>query len=111
LLGSDYPNLEVIVIDDGSTDGTSDVVSSRFRHDARVALLTGPNGGKANAINTGLRQARGEVIVALDADTPFEPNTVSKLVRWFADPRIGAVAGNDPVVARLTTGPHGHPSR
>lgn len=101
LLTSDYPKLEIIVIDDGSTDGTSAVVSEAFSAESRVTLLTIPNGGKANAINTGLREAKGPVVVALDADTQFEPNTVSKLVRWFADPKIGAVAGNAKVGNRI----------
>jgi cellulose synthase/poly-beta-1,6-N-acetylglucosamine synthase-like glycosyltransferase/peptidoglycan/xylan/chitin deacetylase (PgdA/CDA1 family)/spore germination protein YaaH len=101
LLKSDYPRLEIIVIDDGSTDGTAAVVTTVFANEPRVALISIPNGGKANAINTGLRNAKGPIVVALDADTQFQSNTVSRLVRWFADPRIGAVAGNAKVGNRI----------
>jgi cellulose synthase/poly-beta-1,6-N-acetylglucosamine synthase-like glycosyltransferase len=59
------------------------------------------NGGKAHALNVGLSHAQGEVVVALDADTHFEPATISRLVRWFADPSVGAVAGNAKVGNRL----------
>jgi cellulose synthase/poly-beta-1,6-N-acetylglucosamine synthase-like glycosyltransferase len=59
-----------------------------------VTLLTLENGGKARALNTGLRIAKGDVVVALDADTQFETDTIARLLRWFADPAIGAVAGN-----------------
>ncbi len=94
ILASTGPRIEVIVIDDGSTDGTSDVVARTFGIDPRVRLLTLENGGKARALNTALAQARGDVVIALDADTQFEPDTIAKLTRWFADPRVGAVAGN-----------------
>ena len=101
ILKSHYGNLEVIVVDDGSSDATAQIVNVAFADDPRVQLLVIPNGGKANAINTALRHARGDVVVALDADTHFEPATIPRLVRWFADPAVGAVAGNAKVGNRL----------
>lgn len=94
ILGSAGVRMEVIVIDDGSTDGTSAIVERAFGIDPRVRLLTLANGGKARALNAALRVARGDIVVALDADTQFEADTIARLLRWFADPRIGAVAGN-----------------
>jgi cellulose synthase/poly-beta-1,6-N-acetylglucosamine synthase-like glycosyltransferase len=63
--------------------------------------MTLVNGGKASALNRALAEAKGEIVVALDADTQFLPDTISKLVRWFAEPRIGAVAGNARVGNRI----------
>ena len=101
VLVSDYPNLEVIVIDDGSTDDTLELVSTYYSGDPRVRLFRIPNGGKAAALNCGLKRARGHVVVALDADTHFEKDAISKLVRWFEDPEVGAVAGNAKVGNRV----------
>ncbi|MBV9550012.1 MAG: glycosyltransferase, partial [Alphaproteobacteria bacterium] len=101
ILASDYTNLEVIVIDDGSKDHTAYIVKSHFSKDLRVAVISIPNGGKANALNIGLQNARGEVVVALDADTHFNSDTIGRLVRWFSDPEVGAVAGNAKVGNRV----------
>lgn len=101
VLASDYPALQVIVADDGSKDATSTIVAERFGHDPRVTLLTLVNGGKAAALNRALKEATGEVVIALDADTQFEPLTIRRLARWFADPQIGAVAGDARVGNRI----------
>ncbi|MGA0586364.1 glycosyltransferase [Dyella sp. KRB-257] len=101
ILNSRHGALEVIVVDDGSTDATAAIVRSQYADHPRVRLIGIPNGGKANAVNTALRASRGQVIVALDADTQFEPHTIARLVRWFADPAIGAVAGNAKVGNRI----------
>ncbi|HLJ53567.1 MAG TPA: polysaccharide deacetylase family protein [Chthonomonadaceae bacterium] len=94
LLESDYPNLEVIVVDDGSKDGTSDAVLAAYGNHPKVRLLQKPNGGKASALNRGIMAAHGDVLVSLDADTLFAKDTVSRLVRHFVDPKVGAVSGN-----------------
>jgi len=101
LLASDYANFEVIVVDDGSQDNTSKVVTDNFGDDERVKLLTVTNAGKAAALNTGLTHARGDIIVALDADTLFAPQTISALAHRFYDSSMGAIAGNAKVGNRI----------
>lgn len=103
LLASDYPEFEIIVVDDGSSDTTCDMVRNNFAGDPRVVLFTKQNAGKAEALNFGLRHARGEIIVALDADTIFETTTISALARRFQDPHVGAIAGNAKVGNRINT--------
>ncbi|HEX3756007.1 MAG TPA: glycosyltransferase [Rhizomicrobium sp.] len=101
ILASNHPDLEVLVIDDGSRDRTASVVRSHFAADSRISLISIPNGGKANALNVGLRAAKNQIVVALDADTQFNPDTILRLTRWFADPAVGAVAGNAKVGNRV----------
>lgn len=101
ILSSDYTPMEVIVADDGSKDRTSPIVAAAFGDDPRVRLMTMVNGGKASALNRALAVAKGEIIVALDADTQFEPETISRLVRWFVREDLGAVAGNAKVGNRV----------
>jgi peptidoglycan-N-acetylglucosamine deacetylase len=101
ILASTHQKLDVIVIDDGSTDGTAEAVRGAFADEPSVKLIRVRNGGKARAINFGLQRATGDIVVVLDADTQFEPKTISRLVRWFADPKIGAVAGNAKVGNRI----------
>ena len=98
LANSRYPDLEVIVVDDGSTDGTADIVEALGL--ARVYVVRQVNAGKAAALNTGLRLAHHEFIVCVDADTQFEPDTLTWLAGAFADERVGAVSGNTKVANR-----------
>ena len=96
ILTSDYPILEVIVVDDGSTDGTSDEVRTVMAQDPRVVLLRQPNTGKAHALNNGVEIATGDFVVTLDADTIMDSATVTNMMRHFAldtTGRLGAVAG------------------
>jgi cellulose synthase/poly-beta-1,6-N-acetylglucosamine synthase-like glycosyltransferase len=102
VLASENVRVEVIVIDDGSKDRTSEIVEGAFSGDDRVHLIKLENGGKARALNHGLAVAKSEIVVALDADTQFEPNTIARLARWFAeDDRLAAVAGNAKVGNRI----------
>ncbi|MFD7430197.1 glycosyltransferase [Streptomyces sp. NPDC059818] len=91
LVASDYP-VEVIVIDDGSSDGTANIVEAMRLPNVRVVRQR--NAGKPAALNNGIAHARHDIIVMMDGDTVFEPATVRELVQPFADPRVGAVAGN-----------------
>jgi cellulose synthase/poly-beta-1,6-N-acetylglucosamine synthase-like glycosyltransferase/peptidoglycan/xylan/chitin deacetylase (PgdA/CDA1 family)/spore germination protein YaaH len=101
LLASDYKSYEIIVVDDGSADNTSKVVSEKFSGDNRIKLYTVANAGKAEALNTGMRHARGAIIIALDADTLFSPQTIGALAHRFYDPQMGAIAGNAKVGNRI----------
>ncbi|WP_330354545.1 glycosyltransferase [Streptomyces chartreusis] len=91
LMRSEHP-IEVIVIDDGSSDGTARIVEAMGLPNVRVIRQL--NGGKPSALNRGMANARYDLIVMMDGDTVFEPATVRELVQPFADPRVGAVAGN-----------------
>jgi poly-beta-1,6 N-acetyl-D-glucosamine synthase len=92
---SEYPDVEVIVVDDGSTDATARVVEGLAL--TNVTLVRQTNRGKAGALNTGLDHARHDLIVTVDGDTVFAPDTIGWLVRSFADPDVGAISGNTKV--------------
>jgi cellulose synthase/poly-beta-1,6-N-acetylglucosamine synthase-like glycosyltransferase/peptidoglycan/xylan/chitin deacetylase (PgdA/CDA1 family) len=98
LVAGDYPNLDVIVVDDGSTDGTAGIVD-RLRLPG-VSVIRQPNAGKPAALNTGIAHARSDILVLVDGDTVFEPDAVGKLVQPMHAPDVGAVSGNTKVANR-----------
>ncbi len=101
VLASSYDNFEVIVIDDGSWDGTADVVEKRFAGAPKVRLIRQANAGKATALNRGNAESSGDILIALDGDTQFLPTTIEKLVRHFEFLETGAAAGNAKVGNRI----------
>jgi cellulose synthase/poly-beta-1,6-N-acetylglucosamine synthase-like glycosyltransferase/peptidoglycan/xylan/chitin deacetylase (PgdA/CDA1 family)/spore germination protein YaaH len=94
LLKSNYPDIEIIFVDDGSLDLTYSIIKSKFETNPKVKVLTKPNGGKAAALNFGIEHSSGEILVCIDADTILPVNAVSKMIPYFADSKVGAVAGN-----------------
>ena len=92
-LDSDYPNLRVIVIDDGSKDRTLEIARRTFAAEeaaGRVLILTKPNGGKAEALNFGLEHiGDAEIFVGIDADTIIAPDAIARLVPHFLNAKVG----------------------
>jgi len=104
VLNSDYKNLHVIVIDDGSLDRTAEVVTQAYGAEiaaGRVQVLCKPNAGKAAALNYALEGMTEDVYVGIDADTVIATDAISKLIPHFEDQRIGAMAGNAKVGNRV----------
>ncbi|MGD8319538.1 MAG: glycosyltransferase family 2 protein [Gemmatimonadota bacterium] len=96
LAALDYPQLEVVVVDDGSDDDTLRVAADweGTRGNAEFRVVTKPNGGKASALNTGIAVSKHPFVFCMDADSRLEPTTLRRAVTHFDDPSVGAVAGN-----------------
>ncbi len=98
LLKQDYPNLQVVFVDDGSNDATFKVVNDFFANNPKVQVVTKTNGGKATALNYGINIATNEYVVCIDADTQLKQDAISQLMKKFYNeqgkPEVGAVAGN-----------------
>lgn len=93
LTASTYRRIEIVIVDDGSTDDTLDVAHRIAADYLNVRVIHQENGGKASAINHAVSMARGSIIIGVDADTAFMPDTIDNLVRHFEDEQVGAVAG------------------
>ncbi|SKC82493.1 glycosyltransferase [Krasilnikoviella flava] len=95
VLRSEHPALEVVCVDDGSSDDTFERMQRLAAAHPQVRALRQENAGKGAALNTGIAAARGDVLVLVDADGLFRPDTVTRLLRGFRDTRVGSVCGND----------------
>ncbi|HEY6765743.1 MAG TPA: glycosyltransferase [Candidatus Sulfotelmatobacter sp.] len=104
-MNSNYPNLYVIVIDDGSKDRTLEVARAAFAKEeaaGQVLILGKHNSGKAEALNYGIEHiGDAELFVGIDADTIIAPDAISRLVPHFINPKVGAIAGNAKVGNRV----------
>ncbi|MFF1439574.1 bifunctional polysaccharide deacetylase/glycosyltransferase family 2 protein [Streptomyces sp. NPDC058295] len=103
LAKSTHP-IEIIIVDDGSDDNTSEISreAARALGMTNVRVIRQENAGKPAALNNGVRSASYDIVVMMDGDTVFEPDAVFHLVQPFADPNVGAVAGNAKVGNRDT---------
>ncbi|WP_405474592.1 glycosyltransferase [Paenarthrobacter ilicis] len=95
ILASHYPRLEVILVDDGSTDSTLEIMSGLAERNQRVRFHTQPNAGKGAALNHGISKARGDILMFVDADGLFAPDTLHQMLEGFDHPKVGAVCGDD----------------
>ncbi len=95
LAGSDWADLEIIAVDDGSVDATFDRARALLPQIPNLRVIAQrPNQGKAAALNRGVAEATGEIIVVLDADSVLEPDAIRRLAAAFDDPEVAAVAAN-----------------
>jgi len=100
LLDINYPNYEIIIVNDGSTDDTASIAEELVGHQkgrnglVKISLINKPNGGKAKALNAGIQYSESQFVLCMDGDSQLTPNSLRMGIRHFIDPVVGAVAGN-----------------
>ena len=94
LLADDYPRKEIILVDDGSTDETLEIMA-RYADEPSVVIVPKENGGKASALNAGIARSQGEILFFVDADGVFTPRTIREMLSGFDRASVGGVCGND----------------
>lgn len=106
-LDEQYPDLQIVVVDDGSSDGMSDVASKFAKQHPDTTVIRKPErGGKSSALNTALPYTDAEILICVDSDSHLSENAIWEIVQPLADPTVGAVSGTvlvrDPFVNYLT---------
>ena len=106
IVASRYRNIEVIIVNDGSTDNMDKLIRKYLRsHPAQaryIRYISKKNGGKGTALNVGIRHSSGEIIFTIDADSAMHPDAITNVVHYFEDPKIWAVVGNVQVARNRT---------
>jgi poly-beta-1,6 N-acetyl-D-glucosamine synthase len=102
LLELRYPYYEIIAVDDGSTDGTFERMREfeGNHYGVKVSVFRKENSGKADTLNYGIRRSKAPIVVCMDSDSRLTPDALRYAVKTFADPHVGAVAGNVKVINR-----------
>lgn len=106
LLKLDYHNYEIIIVNDGSSDETKIVAEKLVGYkkgkftEIKVSLINKPNGGKASALNLGIKVSKGDFVLCMDGDSLLTPQSLKMAIRHFVNPEVGAVAGNVKVLNR-----------
>lgn len=95
VLATTYQNIEVILVDDGSTDETAGIIRELSKADARIRWMSQDNAGKGAALNRGIRHSAGSILMFVDADGIFSPGTIAEMLKGFESDRVGAVCGDD----------------
>jgi succinoglycan biosynthesis protein ExoA len=104
IVSQSYPDLQIVVVDDGSTDRTAEIVRSRMADDARIELVTSMRRGIPAALNQGLDAARGSWLVRVDAHSTIGPDYVAALVDHLQEDVWGGVGGRKDGVGETSAG-------
>lgn len=109
LTNNTYPHIQIVVVNDGSTDNTEKIVKGFMKRNAAMLKKSGKsvlydykgNGGKGEALNHAIKKSTGEIIVTIDADSIADKNMIANIVRYFGDDSVDAVVGNVKVAGEL----------